>query len=331
MRLENKTGENMKIKETVCAVVVTYNRKQLLIECLEAILKQTRPVDAIYIIDNCSTDGTEKLLLEKGYISELPPYDIKEPWEKEFEVRNKVDDGIVKIHYVRMPENTGGAGGFYEGVKRGYEKGYDWLWLMDDDAIPTSGAVGHLLEKIKKLGKPNIGFICSKVLWVDGTVCIMSIPGVKPLINGVPFNLYEDENVLLVESASFCSLLVNKNLVEKIGFPLREFYIWSDDVEYTLRITKNGYLGLYAKDSIVIHKTKINHSAGSEYDWRYYYYVRNKLWIYKMYNKHKYFFFLAYEILSTFKTPLKVWPVRIKACVDSLIKNPLKISTEKKR
>jgi len=58
-------------KETVCAVVVTYNRKELLLECLEAIRKQTRPVQGIYLIDNASTDGTPKLLFFKR---------IKEKW-----------------------------------------------------------------------------------------------------------------------------------------------------------------------------------------------------------------------------------------------------------
>ncbi|MCD6105633.1 MAG: glycosyltransferase, partial [Thermosipho sp. (in: Bacteria)] len=53
--MENKKIKQDK-KETVCAVVVTYNRKELLLECLEALRKQTRPLDAIYLIDNASTD-----------------------------------------------------------------------------------------------------------------------------------------------------------------------------------------------------------------------------------------------------------------------------------
>jgi rhamnopyranosyl-N-acetylglucosaminyl-diphospho-decaprenol beta-1,3/1,4-galactofuranosyltransferase len=121
------------MSDSVCAVVVTYNRKNLLIECLEALRKQTRPIQGIYLIDNASTDGTPELLLEKGYISELPPENLKEPWEKEFIIQNLTNGEEIKLHYVRMHENTGGAGGFYEGVKRGYERGYDWLWLMDDD------------------------------------------------------------------------------------------------------------------------------------------------------------------------------------------------------
>ena len=153
----------MKNKETVCAVVVTYNRKELLIECLDALCKQTRPIDAMYIIDNFSNDGTAELLLENGYLAELPPENLNEPFQMEIDFDNSkllgvFDNGIesreakienfIKIYYVRMNENTGGAGGFYEGVKKGYEKGYDWLWLMDDDGIPKNDCLELLLSKI---------------------------------------------------------------------------------------------------------------------------------------------------------------------------------------
>lgn len=99
---------------TVCAVVVTYNRKNLLLECLEAIRRQTRPVDAIYIIDNASTDGTPEVLKENGYIPELPPFNLSEPYEIEHKISNLVDGNPINVFYVRMYENTGSAGGFYE-------------------------------------------------------------------------------------------------------------------------------------------------------------------------------------------------------------------------
>jgi len=101
------------MKDSVCAVVVTYNRRNLLIECLSALLKQTFPLQGIYLIDNASTDGTPELLLEKGYIYELPPPNLKDPWEKEFIIQNHTDSGSIKLHYVRMPKNTGSSGGFY--------------------------------------------------------------------------------------------------------------------------------------------------------------------------------------------------------------------------
>ena len=87
-------------KEKIAAVVVTYNRKELLKECLDALLRQTYSVDSIILIDNASNDGTPEFLKENGYLDN------------------------PKIDYVRLPENTGSAGGFYDGVKRGYKKGF---------------------------------------------------------------------------------------------------------------------------------------------------------------------------------------------------------------
>ncbi len=126
----------MKNKETVCAVVVTYNRKNLLMECLDALMRQTRQLDAIYLIDNFSDDGTAELLLENGYINKLPAENVDEPTELEIDFDNSeligfFNNGIedkkakiektIKIYYVRMNDNTGGAGGFYEGIKRSSE------------------------------------------------------------------------------------------------------------------------------------------------------------------------------------------------------------------
>jgi len=311
------------MSDKVCAVVVSYNRKDLLIECLDALRKQTRPLQGIYIVDNASTDNTPDLLFEKRYIRKLPPQDIAETVEEEFQIESFVYSAPIKIYYTRMPENTGSAGGFYEGTKRAYEKGFDWIWCMDDDTIPQEDALNNLIKKANELKDINVGFLSSKVLWTDGTPHIMNIPAIKPLIDGIPFNLYEDKGVLLIKSASFVSLLVSKDVVRKAGFPIKEFFIWGDDVEYTLRITEKGFLGLYVGESIVFHKTKTNYSSKEigVSDRRFYYRIRNRLWIYKIHYKKDYFHLLRHVLLTP-KLPLKVWYINIKASIDSFIRTP---------
>ena len=169
----------MNKSNTVCAVLVTYNRKDLLLECLDGLLKQTIPIDAIYIIDNASTDGTESLLKTNKYISSLPPVDLLEPYESHLtfviEEPNTASKGVqileskVEIYYVRMNENTGGAGGFNEGMQRAYSKGYDWLWIMDDDAEPQADG----LEKMSKyFNEPNIAALSSSVVLPNGQILI---------------------------------------------------------------------------------------------------------------------------------------------------------------
>ncbi len=246
------------MSESICAVVVTYNRKELLIECLEALLKQTRPIQGIYLIDNASTDGTERLLFEKGYINELPPENLKEPWEREFEVSNLVDGNVVKIHYVRMNENTGGAGGFHEGVKRGYERGYDWLWLMDDDAEPKVNALNNLLLYS---GYQYYVLTCFKVdpggFFQSQHRGYLSLCGFKEnLISPVNLNKLSHCDYVEITHSSFVGLLINRVIVEKIGYPLKEFFIYYDDVEYCIRIKSYGYKIIMPKNSIIVHKEK---------------------------------------------------------------------------
>lgn len=249
--------------ETVAAVVVTYNRKQLLAECLDALLAQTKPVDKIILIDNASTDGTPQLLEERGYLA------------------NPVMD------YVRLRENTGGAGGFYEGVKRAYQAGYDFFWLMDDDTRPMQDSLLQLYSSFSVLDE-KVGYVCSRVEWVDGKPHFMNIPSVSAIVNGVPFNYYEKRNLYIINSCSFVSVLIAKEAVGKSGFPLKEMYIWADDVEYTMRISKNGFIGIYNQLSRVVHNTRDNYNVNILSDsacnmWKYKFGIRNSLFISRKY------------------------------------------------
>ena len=122
----------------VCAVVVTYNRKEILQECVNAILNQTVKVAKLIIVDNNSTDGTEEFLEEKG-------------------IRN-----IPDIEYMKLPQNIGGAGGFYEGMKKAAAYKPDWVWIMDDDVIPKENALEELLNAQKNI-EGKISFLASAV------------------------------------------------------------------------------------------------------------------------------------------------------------------------
>jgi len=131
------------VNDKVGTVIVTYNRKFSLINCLEKVINQTYLPDVVYVIDNFSTDGSPELLKEKGYIDDIPVVD-NQPVEVVKKI--KIQDRELEIRYVRMNENTGGAGGFYEGIKRSYEAGCDWIWLMDDDGFPSPNCLENLMK-----------------------------------------------------------------------------------------------------------------------------------------------------------------------------------------
>ncbi|MGC9121183.1 MAG: glycosyltransferase family 2 protein [Sulfurihydrogenibium sp.] len=292
------------MKDTVCAVVVTYNRKQLLIECLESLRKQTRPVQGIYLIDNASTDGTPDLLLEKGYINELPPKSLNEPWEKEFEIKNLTDGNPIRLHYVRMHENTGGAGGFHEGVKRAYEKRYDWLWLMDDDAEPKEDALEILSLYFKE---DNVVGLAGSVILPDGNISTyhrgkINLRDIFPAIQ-IPLNLMEyQKKAVEIDMASFVGLLIKREAISIIGFPKKEFFIYQDDVEYCIRLRTVGKI-LLIPESIIVHKeaSKIveksflgKRSKRIEFSkfWLSYYGMRNLVWLGKQYCENKLLFYI---------------------------------------
>ena len=69
-----------------------------------------------------------------------------------------------------MHENTGGAGGFHEGVKRAYKKGYDWLWLMDDDVEVKEDTLEKLGKYFVNAKKDNIVALSSLKVNINGKI-----------------------------------------------------------------------------------------------------------------------------------------------------------------
>lgn len=240
----------------IAAVVVTYNRKELLKKCIQHILEQSVNSLDIVVIDNGSTDGTEKDI-----------HDIYATNEQ--------------VIYINTKENLGGAGGFSFGIKWAAKKGYDYLWIMDDDTIPEKNALEELLNADKVLNG-EYGFLSSYAKWIDGTVCIMNVPRIS---NNWRVNIDDEFNYSLmqVESASFVSMFVKTEVVKKIGLPIKEFFIWADDVEYTRRISKQ-YPCYFVYKSQVVHEMGSNQTTSiSESDEirleRYKVLYRNKYYI----------------------------------------------------
>lgn len=199
----------------VCAVIVTFNRKTLLMRTLTALYAQTRPIDTILIIDNASSDGTPELLVEQGFL---------------------VKDNLI---YQRLDNNTGGAGGFYIGVKHAYEMGYDWLWLMDDDGYPTPTCLEKLLAY-----RTDFDFYGPLVL-SDDDKTTLSFPITLPASNKIIRTKQQiptaNSNAILSDVLiPFNGVLLDSNLVKKIGFPESMFFIWGDDIEYTKRARQAG-------------------------------------------------------------------------------------------
>lgn len=210
----------------IVAVVVTYNRKELLKECILALLNQSVDNLEILIVDNASTDGT---------------YDY---------IHSFIED--KKIIYRNTGKNIGGAGGFNYGMKVAYELGCDFMWLMDDDCIVSENTLSSLLKTHETLNG-KYGFLSSKVLWKDNSLCRMNIQK-KNLFSK---NTDWTSDLVKITMATFVSFFIKTSVVKDVGLPISEFFIWADDLEYSNRISKK-YPCYLVNSSVVTHKSKFN-------------------------------------------------------------------------
>lgn len=202
--------------QTVCAVIVTFNRKHLLIRCLEAIYRQTLPPCRVIIIDNASTDNTRELLAHEGFLT-----------------REDID-------YHLMETNTGGAGGFHEGIKRANQHGSNYCWLMDDDGYPEDDCLKKLMAHSNHYD--FYGPLVIDEISKDKLSFPIRPPGKKNIIRTISES-YKASRRNIIENIAipFNGIVLNLNKTKIYGLPKKEFFIWGDDIEYMNRvIRKNG-------------------------------------------------------------------------------------------
>lgn len=235
------------------AVVVTYNRKVLLKECIEALLSLEQDVCDVLVIDNASTDNT------KEYIQEY------------------IDSNQILYHCTE--KNLGGAGGFRVGMELAVQKGYSYVWIMDDDTIVQKDTLHQLMETHRELDG-NYGFLSSVAYWTDGTLCNMNRQRVA--LNTM-LEEFEDGFKEII-MATFVSFFVKADVIREVGLPISEFFIWADDLEYSRRISMK-YPCYAVPNSKVLHKMGSNAKVGIEQEaqdrlWRYQYLYRNEVYVF---------------------------------------------------
>ena len=241
----------------VTAVVVTYNRRDLLLESLAAVLAQDRAPDAVIVVDNASEDGTPAA----------------------------VRDAFPAVRLAELRRNSGGAGGFAGGIALALAEDADLIWLMDDDTVPEPGALNALLGARDRMaaqdrsGGPPV-LVASQVLWTDGREHPMNTPRRKPFAAKAERLAAAAVGCVPIRSASFVSVLVDAAECRRRGLPRADYFLWNDDFEFTTRLLR-GNTGLLCPASVVVHKTKTFGSTDADPGDRFFYEVRNKVWMFK--------------------------------------------------
>lgn len=235
----------------VVGVVVAWNRQELLQQTLDGLAAQTRKPDAVVVIDNASTDDSASVARSHSAVDEV----------------------------LTMPRNLGGAGGFAAGIARAVvTQRADLVWIMDDDTIPTPGALQALLEARENYrGTPAV--LASKAVWTDGREHPMNRPRPRPLLAPQLHAHAREVGAIAIRTASFVSIMIDARAVVEEGLPEADFFLWNDDFEYTARLLRYR-VGLYVPASVVEHRTKVFGDSSADPGARFVNETRNKVWTY---------------------------------------------------
>ena len=237
-------------------VVVTYNRCSLLLACLAALVAQSRPAQRIHIIDNASSDGTPEALRAGGWLER------------------------AEVDYHRLADNLGGAGGFAAGLERAIAHGAEWVWMMDDDALPAADALAVLLAAADDPANlyGSTALAGEKLAW-----------GMTLQPSGERI----EERAALPARAEvsflpLLGLLAHRDLVARIGVPDARYFLAADDLEYCLRAAAAGARCMLVAASHIQHPAAVVYRyrfLGRTFHclslppWKRYYDTRNRLFV----------------------------------------------------
>lgn len=244
------------MRRRITAVIVTFNRKALLLRGLEAVAAQTRAADRILIVDNASTDGTIDSLRSYGWLDR------------------------PDVEHVALEDNTGGAGGFAAGMAQAVRSGADWVWIMDDDAVPHARA----LERLDALDLDE-GTIYGSVAVAGERLSWPMVPHPGGARDTIWFT-HALKPLQSVQFLPFLGLMVSRAMIERIGVPDAGFFLAADDVDYCFRARRAG------AEIVLMGDSRIEHPPSERYriwlpgrpfyslrlaPWKRYYDVRNRI------------------------------------------------------
>lgn len=243
-------------------VIVTYNRLAKLTKCLAAYETQALHPKYILIIDNCSTDGSREYLDE---------------WVKHTPMNNPV--------VIHCPYNAGGAGGFNLGLQEAIKLNAEWIWIADDDAYPQPDCLEKIAaayESLEEHERKTVQALCGKVvdnkgISINHRRCIRRRLG---QIKEIPLSpeKYQDP-MAEIDIFSFVGTVIRREAITRVGLPNRDYFIFYDDTEYSLRIRKIGTIKCIC-DAVILHDSLENSIVRQS--WKYYYLFRNRMYTYRL-------------------------------------------------
>ena len=252
--------------ETVAVVVVTYNRADLLARMLEGLAALDRRPDAVIVVDNASTDHTAQVLAAAQESAAL--------------------DGLEVL---RPAENLGGAGGFHHGVREAYARGFDRIWLMDDDVVPEPDALTVLMacdeDCLMSVREDTDGRLVEKAAT---RFDLRSPLAVRPKRGMVETDYGRRDRMpalVELENVAFEGFMVRRSVVAAIGLPDPSFFIFYDDVDYAVRARRAGFRIWAVRDAVLVRQLSFDQQHDLS-GWKGYYMYRNLFVVHLRYGEN---------------------------------------------
>lgn len=234
-------------------VIVTFKRQELLAGLLDSILGLTRAPWRVVVVDNENSAQTAALVADfAARVDAQWPPAADDP---------DAEGGASRVVYDPMETNTGGSGGFSEGVRCAFELGAEWFWVMDDDvAVLPEGL--EALERWSGEADAIMGqrrdFDGGHFFWQHRFWPALAIYNPLSRDGWRPGERYKLANALCFEGGCF-----SRRVVEKIGLPDARFFIYLDDALYGYLASKVGPV-IYVPDYVLSRRREVaNKEIGS--------------------------------------------------------------------
>ncbi len=250
------------MSESVAVVVVTFNRADLLVGMLDGLAGQTRLPEAVFVVDNASTDHTRTVLADR---TDLP---------------------LTAIH---AEENTGGAGGFHRGMRAAYDAGFDRIWLMDDDVVPAPGCLAELLAHdgpcLMAVREDREGRLVEK----SATRFDLRNPlAIRPKTESVETRYATRAEMpaeVDLDVVAFEGFLVHRRVIDAIGLPDPSYFIFYDDVDFAIRARRAGFAIVAVRDAVLVRQLDFDQQHALD-TWKGYYMYRNLFAVHLRYGEN---------------------------------------------
>jgi GT2 family glycosyltransferase len=224
----------------VGVIVLTWNGKDLTLQCLESLSRLDYDRADIVVVDNASTDGTAEAI--------------------------RTDYG-ERVTLIVNEENLGFAGGNNIGIRHALDKGSDYVLLLNNDTVVDPRLLDSLVEVISR--SPDIGIVGPKIYFASPSNKIWFAGGEVFLWRGLARHIGirqvdegQFDSIRAVDYISGCALLARSEVFEKVGFLDESYQTYFEDTDFCMRAKRHNYRILYVPDGKVWHM--ISSSAGGQ-------------------------------------------------------------------